>query len=340
MLRQNNEARWPHGVLSGGTVIDMLEYLSITPNTSDYALVLWLETHYIEPCGRIERLDGIVVTNEVDWCVMCLVMSFNLALTVLMRSAILAHCYERYIELQGENTRAQKLWVAGLEPTHHVPSAASISIPGVPRNTEYKKWKASDMYYKNGLEVERKARFESSWVDTNRWDRTIWSVPDVEKVVSKQAGVNNTPTIRESIEVPVAPGTRTSAAFKNDELRSDTATISSLRPSTTPTLSSQSLSPAKSGSSRTLSPGTQDTEFTLEDISDPRLRYLTVRLDSIFPHHSVRERFDALIEKDGHWDDAADLLADEENHQITQTIDAQSKTKAKNRETAKRKSRT
>jgi hypothetical protein len=58
--------RWPRGVLAGGIVIDMLEHLSGTSTTSDYSMVLWLQAHYIEPFGRIERLDGMVVTEEDD----------------------------------------------------------------------------------------------------------------------------------------------------------------------------------------------------------------------------------------------------------------------------------
>jgi hypothetical protein len=68
-LRRNGEKKWPHGVASGGTVTDMLEYLSLTKVTSDYGIVLWLNAHYIEPFGRIERLDGLVVNDEPNRCV-------------------------------------------------------------------------------------------------------------------------------------------------------------------------------------------------------------------------------------------------------------------------------
>jgi hypothetical protein len=64
MLRQRGETKWPHGVIAGGTLIDMLEYLNVTIRTSDHALVLWLHAHYIEPFGRIERLDGLVVNDD------------------------------------------------------------------------------------------------------------------------------------------------------------------------------------------------------------------------------------------------------------------------------------
>lgn len=48
-------------------MIDLLECLSHTTQKTDYAFVLWLQSHYIEPFGRIERLDGLVVTQEEDW---------------------------------------------------------------------------------------------------------------------------------------------------------------------------------------------------------------------------------------------------------------------------------
>jgi hypothetical protein len=64
MPRQSGVPKWSHGVLSGGVVIDMLECLSMTTRTTDYELILWLQAHYIEPFGRIERLDGLVVTEE------------------------------------------------------------------------------------------------------------------------------------------------------------------------------------------------------------------------------------------------------------------------------------
>jgi hypothetical protein len=66
ILRANKVKNWSRGVLSGGIVIDMLERLSTTTRTSDYAIVLWLQAHFIEPFGRVERLDGLVVTKEED----------------------------------------------------------------------------------------------------------------------------------------------------------------------------------------------------------------------------------------------------------------------------------
>jgi hypothetical protein len=44
----------------------------------------------------------------------------------------------------------------------------------MPDNTEYKAWRASNMYFKNGIEVKRKGNFEGDWIDENKWDRTIW----------------------------------------------------------------------------------------------------------------------------------------------------------------------
>jgi hypothetical protein len=66
MLRNNDVQKWPNGVISGGIIIDMLELFSRTGEDYDYKLVLWLQMHYISPFGRIERLDGLVVTKDED----------------------------------------------------------------------------------------------------------------------------------------------------------------------------------------------------------------------------------------------------------------------------------
>ena len=66
MVRESGETKWPSGVLSGGRIIDMMESLSSTGKVNDYALVLWLQEHYVVPFGRIERLDGLVVTDKED----------------------------------------------------------------------------------------------------------------------------------------------------------------------------------------------------------------------------------------------------------------------------------
>ncbi|EAT91297.2 hypothetical protein SNOG_01648 [Parastagonospora nodorum SN15] len=165
ILRRNGETKWPHGVASGGTVTDMLEHLSLTKITSDYAIVIWLQAHYIEPFGRIERLDGLVVNDEPN-------------------RVNLEHAYERYVSVLGGFTRDQKLWVPGLEPTNPLRRhGGKVTIPETPLNIEYKDWRASEIFSKNGHEVMRKSKFESSWTDANRWSRTIWSAPSVKTVV-------------------------------------------------------------------------------------------------------------------------------------------------------------
>lgn len=62
--RQNQEKKWPNGVLWGRRVVDILECLSTTGHTYDYEVVLWLVTHYVEPFGRIGGLDGLVVIKK------------------------------------------------------------------------------------------------------------------------------------------------------------------------------------------------------------------------------------------------------------------------------------
>ncbi|KAH7073910.1 hypothetical protein BKA63DRAFT_604208 [Paraphoma chrysanthemicola] len=161
----SSDERWPDGVLSGGMVIDLLECLSRTTQTPDYALVLWLKAHYVEPFGRIERLDGLVVTETQD----------------LM---FIHRAHERFIDVQGYRSKQHKLWVPGLEPVHEVNTQGQLP-QSVPRNTEYKAWRAGDMYFKNGLEVARKGKLEGTFLDKSRWERRIWSVPVAKEEVIK-----------------------------------------------------------------------------------------------------------------------------------------------------------
>jgi hypothetical protein len=64
----------------------------------------------------------------------------------------------------------------------HLESPLGIELlPDVPKDIEFKKWIGSEMYFENGLEVKRKGRFEVQWMDTNRWDRMIWSAGTVER---------------------------------------------------------------------------------------------------------------------------------------------------------------
>jgi hypothetical protein len=106
---------------------------------------------------------------------------------------MLINAYDRYIELQGnEAIRAEKLWVPGLEPTHIESPLGHERIPRLPATTVPKNWEGSEMYSKDGLAVGRKGRFECRYMDTNRWDRMIWSAEAVEWT--------RTVPVRESVE--------------------------------------------------------------------------------------------------------------------------------------------
>ncbi|KAF2031636.1 hypothetical protein EK21DRAFT_87899 [Setomelanomma holmii] len=59
-------------------------------------------------------------------------------------------------------------------------------LTSVPPNTEYNVWRASDMYFKNGIEVLRKGKFEGHHTDALGWERTIWSVPTFDERVKKE----------------------------------------------------------------------------------------------------------------------------------------------------------
>ncbi|KAH7412120.1 hypothetical protein DE146DRAFT_771989 [Phaeosphaeria sp. MPI-PUGE-AT-0046c] len=143
--QQVQKPRWPLGVLSGGVIIDMLEHLSQTARVDDYALVLWLQKHYIEPFGRIDRLDGLIVANDTH------LLTLHVA-------------YERYIEMTSEVTRAQSFSFENLPTT-------------VPKKTEFKKWWGSEMYAKNGVAVEKKRVFVGVWTDAKKWERKLWTAP-------------------------------------------------------------------------------------------------------------------------------------------------------------------
>jgi len=243
----------------------------------------------------------------------------------------LEHAYERYLAVQGGFTRDQKLWVPGLEPINPVRRHGSrVTIPETPLNIEYKDWRASEAFSKNGHEVERKAKFESSWTDANRWSRTIWSAPSVKTVVK------NADLARQSFQpswtMQAAP---TNKVAKVDELGSDDVAKIDHKPprrlSTPATTSSHTLSPVESASSNTLSRDTLEGELTLDDIVDPDLKRKAGMLRAIFPDLSVQHRFDALLSNNGHWNDTCDMLAREEDDAETLHLDEVSKGKTAQR---------
>lgn len=158
-MRQNSSTSWPHGVLSGGMLIDILEHLSGTQQKMDWSLSLWLQEHYIAPFGRVERLDGLVVASKNH-----------------MALIILAH--EWYIDFMGKLAKVQRLWVPGLEPTYIMNGGGSpLTVPALPRWFQQKVWRASDMYYKNGIEVKRKGCSLGEWKDEMGWHRRLWMAP-------------------------------------------------------------------------------------------------------------------------------------------------------------------
>jgi hypothetical protein len=53
-------------------------------------------------------------------------------------------------------------------------------------------------------------------------------------------------------------------------------------------------------------------DMTLSSIADAPLREKVVRMQAIFPYFSVRAIFDALGRKNGHFDDACNLIASED----------------------------
>ncbi len=58
---------------------------------------------------------------------------------------------------------------------------------------------------------------------------------------------------------------------------------------------------------------TEDDDMTLDDISDVLLKHKTKRLQSIYTNRSVKQLYEALVKKKGHFDDACDYLADQDS---------------------------
>ncbi|KAH7392798.1 hypothetical protein BKA66DRAFT_606758 [Pyrenochaeta sp. MPI-SDFR-AT-0127] len=153
--RQKQTTFWVHGVLSGGMLIDILEYLSATQRPIDWGLSLWLQENYIAPFGRVERLDGLVVAS-------------------MQHRDMITLAHEWYIDFTGERAKVQRLWVPGLEPTYNMNREKSLKLPSPPRRFEQTVWRASDMYYQNGVERKRKGRSLGEWKDELGWERKIW----------------------------------------------------------------------------------------------------------------------------------------------------------------------
>lgn len=76
----------------------------------------------------------------------------------------------------------------------------------------------------------------------------------------------------------------------------------------------QKLAQRQGGPSRAIPVDlTGDDTMTLEDIEDPDLKRKTIRLQAIFPNRTVQQLFEALKKKKGHFDDACNLLTEEES---------------------------
>ncbi|KAF2826276.1 hypothetical protein CC86DRAFT_292942, partial [Ophiobolus disseminans] len=153
--RQNEQKKWPNGVLWGRRIIDIIECLSTTGEIYDYEVALWLRTHYVEPFGRIDGLDGLVVTEKEH-----------------LDPLLLA--YERFINIEGKLALAQRLWVPGLEPIQQTPHQC-FKFPELPGLSERKKWRAGEAFVKNGLTVQQRGTCEGGWRDERNWKRMIWS---------------------------------------------------------------------------------------------------------------------------------------------------------------------
>lgn len=162
-LRSYESDHFPHGVLNGSRVIDMLEHFSNIPYLSAERSAHWLKTHYLDPFQRIERLDGLVVRSAMD-------------------ASRLWKIYDQYIQAINLATALNEtLWMPGFEPIHSYvwPGATNtwITIEGgmSDMKIEPERWTASDMYRKNGEKTKRAGTFVSEGRDARGWMRQIWT---------------------------------------------------------------------------------------------------------------------------------------------------------------------
>ncbi|KAF2710961.1 hypothetical protein K504DRAFT_453984 [Pleomassaria siparia CBS 279.74] len=99
---------WQHGIVQGGIILDMIEYLRTESSAieSDQTLSHWLETLYIRPFATVNRLDGLVVRSALDM-------------------SILIHAHSRYTSIfpmpEDSHLPPRRLWVPGWEPTYVLP---------------------------------------------------------------------------------------------------------------------------------------------------------------------------------------------------------------------------
>lgn len=171
-IRQNTTTHYPHGVLSGGMLLDLLTQLTCHPSPYDYRLFAWLQKHYLAPFGTVDRLDGLVVKTYMH--------------NVLIRRAHIC-----FLALLGADAAGQRLWVPGLEPRYtdwagtkqaqqksatEAAVALELDMP-VDMEGEWKgevwmgRWEASEMYARG---EGKKGICEEHFKDERGWERVVW----------------------------------------------------------------------------------------------------------------------------------------------------------------------
>ncbi|KAF2269023.1 hypothetical protein CC78DRAFT_606940 [Lojkania enalia] len=156
--RQSAKKGWPYGVVQGGTVMDMTEYLRTQPTITgtDQALSLWIQGTYLLPFRRIERLDGLIVRNESE-----------------METLVFA--YQRYCKVWflPDGAPPQPLFVPGLEPLKE-PTGDWTVVPRIPEVVLSSKFDTAGMYLRG---TERVGTLVKTITDDKMWVRNIWHAP-------------------------------------------------------------------------------------------------------------------------------------------------------------------
>ncbi|KAF2121281.1 hypothetical protein BDV96DRAFT_207551 [Lophiotrema nucula] len=149
---------WPHGVIHGGTLLDMTDTLRNNPSGTgtDQAFSLWLEGTYLIPFQTVQRLHGLIVRDEED-----------------METLVQAYKrYTRFLELPAAAPPAQ-LFIPGLEPLE-APKGDQTEIPRIPE-VVYTDGAKGAGQYKSGLYGGGK--LVAFLRDGRKWEREIWEHP-------------------------------------------------------------------------------------------------------------------------------------------------------------------
>lgn len=176
---------WPHGVISGDVLIDMIRFFAQIPQSLCWTSVVWMMTIYIIPFVRIERTDAIIVEREEDATILRKI--YNVMGTML-------------------SSRNQLLWVPGLEPTYRTQRLQVFKAIPVPNDlrSRLRLIKMGPPQYRGGI-------CHGKFTDMLGVERMLWQLPGSRLAISK----NNEE--KKAVEKPRPERRRVSQSSKEEQ---------------------------------------------------------------------------------------------------------------------------